>query len=62
MSVEILETVLDNVKLDIVYAAPSTWEDFSQSQTSVEKLKKVKYIGYLGGSKASTGLQKSPSC
>ncbi|CAD6591480.1 MAG: hypothetical protein ASARMPREDX12_005186 [Alectoria sarmentosa] len=49
ISADLIHDLLDNVNLDVCFLAPSTWEDFSQSQNSLEKLKKLKYARYAGG-------------
>ena len=49
MSVEVVDDLLDNVALDVCFVAPTTLEEISQSQSSMEKLKKVKYVEFGGG-------------
>lgn len=49
ISADLIDDLLDNVNVDLLFSAPSTLEDLSQSQTSLEKLKKVKYAQYAGG-------------
>ena len=49
MSVEVIDDLLDNVSLDTCFVAPTTLEEVSKSQSSLEKLKKVKYVLFGGG-------------
>ena len=49
MSVEVVDDLLDNVSLDVCFVAPSTLEEISKSQSSLEKLKKLKYAEFGGG-------------
>ena len=49
VSAGLIDDLLDNVNVDILFLAPSTLEELSQSQTSLERLKKVKYTQFAGG-------------
>ena len=49
ISVEMVDDLLDNVSLDVCFVAPSTLEEMSQSQSSLEKLRKAKYAKFGGG-------------
>lgn len=49
VSADLIDDLLDNVNVDILFLAPSTLEELSQSQTSLERLKKVKYTQFAGG-------------
>ena len=49
ISVDMIDDLLDNVPLDCCSVAPSILEELSQSQSSLEKLKKVNYAGVGGG-------------
>ena len=49
MSVEVIDDLLDNVSLDVCFVAPTTLEEISQSQSSLEKLKDLKYVEFGGG-------------
>ena len=49
VSVDLIDDLLDNVEVDIVFAAPSVLEDMSQSETSLERLRKVKFVEFGGG-------------
>lgn len=53
MSVELVEEALDNVSMDILFVAPSILEEMSQSQASLEKLRKVKSVETGGGKRES---------
>ena len=44
-----VDELLDNVELDGLFLAPSVLEDLSQSEESLEKLKKVKFVEFGGG-------------
>lgn len=44
-----VDDVLDNVEVDGCFLAPSVLEDLSQSEKSLEKLKKIKFLEYGGG-------------
>ena len=49
MSPELIDDLLDNVSVDFVLLAPSILEDISQSQSSLEKLRKLKAAATGGG-------------
>ena len=49
ISADLIDDLLENVNVDLIFLAPSTLEELSQSQASLEKLKKVKYAAYAGG-------------
>ena len=49
MSVEVIDDLLDNVSLDVCFVAPTTLEEISQSQSSLERLKTLKYLEFGGG-------------
>ena len=49
MSVEVVDDLLGNVSVDVCFVAPSTLEEISKSQSSLEKMKKVKYAEFGGG-------------
>ena len=44
-----IDDLLDNVKADGMFLAPSVLEDLSQSETSLERLRKVKFVEFGGG-------------
>ena len=44
-----IDELLDNVNVDACFLAPSVLEDISQSETSLEKLRKLKYVEFGGG-------------
>lgn len=45
-----VDDLLDNVEVDGCFLAPSVLEDLSQSESSLEKLKKIKFVETGGGS------------
>lgn len=45
-----IDDLLDNVDVDGCFLAPSVLEDLSQSETSLEKLRKIKFVEFGGGS------------
>ena len=49
VSVEVIEDALDNVTMDLCFLAPSMLEELSHSQSSLEKLKRIKWVQYAGG-------------
>ena len=49
VSVDLVDDLLDNVKLDGCFLAPSVLEELSQSETSLEKLRKIKFVECGGG-------------
>ena len=49
VSTDMVEEVLDNVEVDGLFLAPSVVEDLSQSESSLEKLRKVKFVEFGGG-------------
>ena len=49
ISVDLVDDPLDNVNVNILFLVPSTLEEISQSQASLEKLGRVKYTQYAGG-------------
>lgn len=44
-----IDDLLDNVEVDGCFIAPSVLEDLSQSESSLEKLRKIKFVEYGGG-------------
>lgn len=44
-----VDDLLDNVEVDGCFLAPSVLEDLSQSESSLEKLRKIKFVEYGGG-------------
>ena len=56
MSVEVVDDLLDNVSLDVCFVAPTTLEEISQSQSSLEKMKKLKYTEFGGGKTVKNSL------
>ena len=53
VSPDLLDDLLDNVDVDVLFLVPSTWEELIQSQASLEKLRKVKYADFAGGESQS---------
>lgn len=49
VSTDMIDELLDNVNVDACFLAPSVLEDISQSETSLEKLRKLKYVEFGGG-------------
>lgn len=49
ISTDLVDEVLDNVELDGLFLAPSVLEEVSQSEDSLERLKKVKFVEFGGG-------------
>lgn len=49
VSADLVDDLLDNVEVDGCFLAPSVLEDLSQSETSLEKFKKVKFVEFGGG-------------
>ena len=49
VSTDMIDDLLDNVEVDGCFLAPSVLEDMSQSESSLERLKKVKFVEYGGG-------------
>lgn len=49
VSLDMVDDVLDNVEIDACFLAPSVLEDLSQSEKSLEKLRKIKFVEYGGG-------------
>lgn len=49
INADLIDELLENVNVDLLFLAPSTFEEISQSQTSLEKMKKVQYALYAGG-------------
>ena len=49
VSTDLVDELLDNVEVDACFLAPSVLEDLCQSETSLEKLKKLKYVEFGGG-------------
>ncbi len=43
------ETLLDNIKVDACFLIPSVLEEMSQSQTSLERLRRLKYVQFAEG-------------
>lgn len=49
VSTDMVDDLLDNVEVDGCFLAPSVLEDLSQSESSLEKLRKIKFVEYGGG-------------
>ena len=49
VSTDMVDDLLDNVEVDGCFLAPSVIEDLSQSESSLEKLRKVEFLEYGGG-------------
>lgn len=49
VSADLIDDLLENTSVDLVFLAPSTLEELSQSQISLERLKRIKYAQYAGG-------------
>ena len=49
ISADLVDDLLDNVNVDILFLVPSTLEEISQSQASLKRLGRVKYARYAGG-------------
>lgn len=49
VSTDLVDECLDNVEVDGLFLAPSVLEDLSQSESSLEKLRKTKFVEYGGG-------------
>lgn len=49
VSTDMVDELLDNVEIDACFLAPSVLEDVSQSEASLEKLKKLRYVEFGGG-------------
>lgn len=49
VSTDMVDDLLDNVEVDGCFLAPSVLEDLSQSESSLEKLRKTKFVEYGGG-------------
>ena len=59
VSADMVDELLDNVEVDACFLAPSVIEDLSQSETSLEKLKKLQYVEYGGGQIHSQSLDSA---
>ena len=60
ISTDMVDDLLDNVEVDGCFLAPSVLEDLSQSESSLEKLRKVKFVEFGGGQVYRT--LSSPLC
>lgn len=49
ISADMFDNVLSNVKVDAFFLAPSVLEELSQSQATMEKMARLKYVEYGGG-------------
>ena len=49
LGADLVDELLDKVKVDSCFLAPSILEELSQSQTSIEKLAKVNCVYFAGG-------------
>ncbi|KAL8782846.1 MAG: hypothetical protein Q9195_009553 [Heterodermia aff. obscurata] len=54
MSPELIDDLLDNVPVDVILVAPSLLEDISQSQSSLERFRKLKAAAMGGGPLSET--------
>ena len=60
ISIDMVDNLLDNVEVDGLMMAPSVLEELSQSESSLEKLRKVKFVEYGGGQVPSSHPFLSP--
>ena len=58
ISAEMVDELLDSFSVDVVALPPSLLEELSQSQSSLERLKKVKYVLFAGG-KSLTNIPRT---
>ena len=49
INADLIDDLLKNANVDILFLAPSTLEEISQSQASLERMKKLQYAQYAGG-------------
>ena len=56
MGADLLADLLDNVEVDAGYFPPSVLEDLCDSPEMLQKLKKIKYIIYGGGTEMQSVL------
>ena len=49
ISSDVIEEMLDSVNLDLCFMPPSVLDEMSQSQSSLERLGKLKHVGFIGG-------------
>ena len=49
ISDDLIDDLLDKVAVDVLFVAPSTLEGLSQSQASLERLKRIQYAQFAGG-------------
>lgn len=49
VSTDMVDELLDNLEVDACFLAPSVLEDLSQSEASLKKLKKLRYVETGGG-------------
>ena len=49
ISSDMIDNLLDHIPLDTCVAGPSVLEEISRSQNSLERLSKLRYIGFGGG-------------
>ncbi|KAL8640786.1 MAG: hypothetical protein Q9228_002325 [Teloschistes exilis] len=57
-SADLVDDLLSSVQVDICFLPPSIWEELSQSQASLERLRKLKFGGFGGGPLAQTAGDK----
>ena len=60
MSSELVDDLLDNVSLDFAFLAPSILEDISQSESSLERLRKLKAVATGGGEYSARACKTFP--
>lgn len=53
ISADMVNNLLDNVKVDACFLAPSVLEELSQSPSSLEKLRGLQYVQFGGGQMCS---------
>lgn len=49
VSADLIDDALDSVDVDALCTGPSVLEELSQSQASLDRLRKVEYVGFGGG-------------
>ncbi|KAL8811781.1 MAG: hypothetical protein Q9200_001513, partial [Gallowayella weberi] len=58
VSVDLIDNILDSVKLGSCFLSPSILEEMSQSQDSLDRLRRLKMVGFGGGPLAKAAGDK----
>ncbi|KAL9594502.1 MAG: hypothetical protein Q9219_006996 [cf. Caloplaca sp. 3 TL-2023] len=60
VSADLIDDALDHIQCDMASMGPSVIEELSQSQASLDRLRRIEYLGFGGGKLGCQTLQAKP--